>query len=352
MTDGKHDKNTHIPALVLCPHGLGAHCYVIDSHFDAHVFKEGFVGVSFFFVLSGFIIAYNYQNKIAEQRTTKREFWVARIARVYPLHLLTLLIAVLAGGYVEAAGTMEWIEHFLMSLFLLHPLIPSPDYFFSFNSPSWSLGCEQLFYFLFPFLALCFSRNSRNFYVLPLCLIVMCVGMHLTPEESIKGFWYVNPVTRFPDFLMGMALYRLSIKCRDRKLGYITASLLEVGSILLFLLFYLYSADVLPKVYRYSCYYWIPIGLLLLIFSLQRGVLSRLLSNKYLLIGGEISFSFYLIHLFIIDSYQKMVATYQLQISWMIAIPAIFCLTIGLSLLSYYYFEKPANKWVKQLLNK
>lgn len=39
---------------------FGAHCYVIDNFFDAHFFKEGFVGVSFFFVLSGFIISYNY----------------------------------------------------------------------------------------------------------------------------------------------------------------------------------------------------------------------------------------------------------------------------------------------------
>ena len=43
---------------------FGAHCYTIDKFFDTHFFKEGFVGVSFFFVLSGFIIAYNYQEKL------------------------------------------------------------------------------------------------------------------------------------------------------------------------------------------------------------------------------------------------------------------------------------------------
>lgn len=45
---------------------FGAHCYTIDKFFDTHFFKEGFVGVSFFFVLSGFIIAYNYQKKFSE----------------------------------------------------------------------------------------------------------------------------------------------------------------------------------------------------------------------------------------------------------------------------------------------
>ena len=57
---------------------FGAHCYVIDNHFDIHFFKEGFVGVSFFFMLSGFIIAYNYQKKFSENKITKRTFWVVR----------------------------------------------------------------------------------------------------------------------------------------------------------------------------------------------------------------------------------------------------------------------------------
>ena len=74
---------------------FGAHCYTIDKFFDTHFFKEGFVGVSFFFVLSGFIIAYNYQKKFSENKITKRAFWVARIARIYPLHWLTLLLSLI-----------------------------------------------------------------------------------------------------------------------------------------------------------------------------------------------------------------------------------------------------------------
>ena len=118
-----------------------------------------------------------------------------------------------------------------------------------------------------------------------------------------------------------------------------------------FFVFYFCAADI-PKVYRYSCYYWLPVSLVILIFALQRGYISRLLSNRGLVIGGEISYSFYLIHLFIILTYLQMATLYQWHIHWMISVPVIFCITIALSLLSYYYFEKPANRWVKRILTK
>lgn len=152
-----------------------------------------------FLSLSGFIIAYNYQEKLLTKTTTKRTFWVARIARIYPLHLLTLLIAACIGGYVQYSDTTDWIKHFVASTFLLQPFFPSADYFFSFNSPSWSLGCEQLFYFCFPFVIPFLSSRRKLLVVLSICLPVMLAGMYLTADEQIKAYWYdiPSPACRF-----------------------------------------------------------------------------------------------------------------------------------------------------------
>ena len=327
---------------------FGAHCYVIDDFFNLHFFKEGFVGVSFFFVLSGFIIAYNYQKKLSESKMTKRSFWVARIARIYPLHVLTLLIAAALGGYVIASGFTDWSKHFLASLTLTNAYIPKADYFFSFNSPSWSLCCEQLFYICFPFLVPLTRNYKHLLYIFCVTAILLVVGMHFTPEEEIKGYWYVNPIARFPDFIAGMLLFQLYERLKDKPITFRQGSLMEIGAVILFLT----CASEIPKVYRYSCFYWLPVAVVLISFSLQKGILSRILSHRFLVVGGEISYGFYLIHLFILLSYAKWQKEAGFDIAWYISVPVLFGITVLLSLLSYRYFERPMNKRVKSLLNK
>lgn len=328
-----------------------AHCYIIDDFFNVHFFKEGFVGVSFFFMLSGFIIAYNYQKKLGEKKIPKRTFWVARIARIYPLHWLTLLIAIALGGYAMESGVTDWCKHFFASLTLTNAYIPQDNYFFSFNSPSWSLCCEQLFYICFPFLVPLARNYKKLLCVFLICAILGVIGMYYTPLEEIKGYWYVNPITRLPDFMAGMLLFQLYTYLRTKAITFRQGSIIEFVSIAVFLGFYLYAAEI-PKVYRYSCYYWLPVALVLISFSLQKGIVSRLLSNRFLVIGGEISYSFYLIHLLVLLSYAGWQKESDYPISWYISVPVLFCITISLSLLSYYYFEKPMNKLVKKLLNK
>lgn len=307
--------------------------------------------VSFFFVLSGFIMAYNYQDRLLDGAVSRRTFWVARFARIYPLHWLTLLAAAGLGGYVIAADGMDWVRHFVSAATLTNAYIPRGDYFFLFNSPSWSLCCEQLFYVLFPFVVVLNKRPWRFLCLWGVIALFMIAGMGLTPAEHIKGYWYVNPVTRFPDFVLGMLLYVWYGRVKDAKITPVWGSVSEVAAVALFLAFYM-GADAVPKVYRYSCYYWLPIAVMIGVFSLQRGWLSRLLAGRILVVGGEISYSFYLIHLFFLLTYAEWSKRYGWDVAWYISVPVLFVVIVALSYVVHRYFEKPVNKWIKSTLNK
>lgn len=67
-----------------------------------------------------------------------------------------------------------------------------------------------------------------------LLLVLTVCGMHFTPEENIKGYWYVNPIARIPDFIVGMLLFRFYTYLIDKKMTYRTGTLLEISSIVIF----------------------------------------------------------------------------------------------------------------------
>lgn len=327
---------------------LLSHCISISSSFDRPIFQEGFVGVSFFFALSGFIISYRYKKAFAEQSMSKGKFWVGRIARIYPLHLVTLCIAVLLHLEIWQNITKE-ILHLLPNLFLVQSFIPEHSFYYSFNSPSWSLCCEFLFYALFPFLVQWLGSLRKLLLVLGIFVGIILIGMAYTPEDQtiVNTIWYVNPIFRLCDFLIGMLLFELYERYKDFSISYKKASLFEGIAIIIFLLFYL-SANAFSIVYRASSYYWIPVSLIVFVFALQRGCISKLLRNRVLVYLGEISFGVYMFHFLVLDVFIRVVARMGLKLSASLSFAIVLLITLLVSSLSFHYFEKPANRWVKK----
>lgn len=155
-------------------------------------------GVSFFFVLSGFILAYVYP-KLSTFSEVRR-FLYARFARIWPAHVVTFLLAFWLLSH-------KWnTEIALANLTLVHAWIPQQSYFFSYNAPSWSISAEFFFYLVFPVLIYRWERNWLIKILLSagilLALIVYSMLTHLPSHGST--LLYINPVSRIFEFIFGI----------------------------------------------------------------------------------------------------------------------------------------------------
>ncbi|HOX52521.1 MAG TPA: acyltransferase, partial [Fibrobacteria bacterium] len=176
--------------------------------------------VSFFFVLSGFILVHSYQ--ATTRRLEWRAFMAARIARIYPLYLLALLVmSVPFLKYpVELPDWKPWeaLPAYLASLFAVQSWIPR--YSMLLNSPGWSLSAEMFFYAVFPIVAwrwrsFLFGRPlaAMSLFWVVSCLLGLILEATGIGDRSVSDsgakFAGFHPLVRLPEFLMGMSLAAL-----------------------------------------------------------------------------------------------------------------------------------------------
>lgn len=175
----------------------------------ANLLANGWIGVTFFFVLSGFILQKVYGGRLEDAPAKRRYAW-ARAARIYPVYLLALL----ATALFVADASWRSLPQFLM----LQHWIPSRGLpLDNWNFPAWTLSVELLFYLVFPW----FSRMATRFGVAALVgtgVVLASIMLILqTPAASIGPtvpmrwmFWTPLPVLRLPEFVFGIALGELS----------------------------------------------------------------------------------------------------------------------------------------------
>jgi peptidoglycan/LPS O-acetylase OafA/YrhL len=165
----------------------------------------GYIGVDFFFVLSGFVLTWSWRPEV-----TARRFWWNRVARIWPLHLTTLVLAlVLVADQVNRPGVLGS----LANLFLLQAWVPDDRVYFGYNAVAWSLSCEVFFYLAFPLLARGISRLSRPSrrwvvagVVAALALYPGVFSLTVAPRDFAGWEWttYVAPLWRLGEFVIGI----------------------------------------------------------------------------------------------------------------------------------------------------
>lgn len=256
---------------------------IFMSHFAYHGMctfdAGGDCGVAFFFMLSGFVLSRRYGSEIREGSFQYGRFLKRRFMKLYPLHLLCLV-------FFLALARPRLDLSVLLNVLLLQSWVPRSDYYFSCNSVSWFLSCLFFCYLLFPF---AYRRVSR--WWVSLVLVVYIAVLLLTPYEKVNAILYVNPLVRFVDFYIGIALARIY----DRGYEVPAPKWIEVLMVV-FVLVALVLYPYMDAKFRNAPLYWLVLMPLILVFAKEQGWVSSWLQRKPMLLLASLSMPLFMTH--------------------------------------------------------
>lgn len=349
--------------MIVIHHSRGA-CG-LPRHFLAGVPLS--TGVSFFFVLSGFILMYVHPQ--LESRTAVVRFIITRFARIWPAHFFTFVLVVLLGLHELSASMGVAIT--AANIAMVHAWAPAKAWFFSYNAVSWSISTEFFFYGAFPFLLVGFGRNwgwKLLFAVaMVVGLIAYCSAFHIpSPNDTSPleinraGLLYISPLARIAEFILGMVAQLFWSRWRvGRSLSLATGTFVEMVCLALCAGFILLLPDKQPLNNSYwgvaSAYIRNAgaapaFALIIIVFASNRGLFSRLFSTHILCFLGEISFSIYLLHQIFLRWIEEHTALADRWNSTGAIGYALFWLVlIGASWLVWLSIERPGRRLLLRL---
>ena len=302
------------------------------------VLVQGYVGVSFFFILSGFVLAWGHRDG------PRGAFYRRRFARVYPSHAVVWLVAVTIGASGFALGAGNEIANLL----LVQSWSPSQQIYFSAPAVTWSLSCELLFYAGFPFVMPRLGAMARRGRRVILVGLIATTFLIPTAAQALHGgtalwFVYIFPLSRAAEFLAGVIV---ALEVRDGLrvplwpavgvgvAGYVLAGQLADN-------FSMAGGDQ----YSYAACTMVPFMVLLAGAASAdlRGAMSPFRS-RVLIRLGEGSYAFYLVHSVVI---------YHVQQHWDVPRDAVHGLVRGVEVLAlsvlaaailHLAVERPAHR--------
>ena len=278
---------------------------VVLSHYIGSSFDfGGECGVSFFFMLSGFVLSLAYSERITKGLFSTKPFVVKQWIKIYPLHILTFIVMFALDIRLEKYCDITAV---IANILLLQSWVPADSFYFVANSPSWFLCDILFFYVVFSSLNKYILRSdNRKLLAISLVVILLYIClMAVLPTYLVNPILYANPLTRLLDFIVGIILYKLyvsdnGIALRDKLNGksFLTVSLMELSVILLVVITAIVYPH-LPQRVRTVSIFWLAIPLFIFFFAMtdkHSGVISKFLQVKTMLWLGNISFCIYIIH--------------------------------------------------------
>ena len=351
---------------------LAVFIHHVTGHFgipDAKV-ALGAPAVSFFFVLSGFILTYVYHDRLKWGGVKK--FYFTRWARIWPLHLVCLLLMLGLAHNLRLFSTdpQHWGK-LLANLFLVQSWVPESSYVFGFNGVSWSISTEMFFYLMFPLLLLGGQKQFWYKYIgLMLLMVVLVTSLTMLSHTTMfPGVDYVRlghntPLLRLPEFCTGMAIGFIYLNREKVKaampvaaqrsftfdtlmefivLGGIVAQqmLIRKFTLIQYLKNVEWGGPFLRSFFMFTncCFIFAAV---IYVFSKSNGLISRLCSTRTMVLLGEVSFAFYMIHMLVIRLAMKY-AEYYGDLSPILVGVSVGLISLAASIFLFKIVEMPGK---------
>ncbi len=288
--------------------------------------RGGYLAVTTFFVLSGFVLSRSYALRRWSGRDLVR-YGAGRVARVYPVYLLSLAAVAPFIAADGAPGKPPLVAaHVLLVQGWMGPIAAN------WNTPAWSLSCEMFFYLAFPLAAVRIQEAGWR-----TTLAVAALACLLTRTMLFCGIPdAVKPLIHFSDFLMGIAAARIYDLLAARPRAPRAASLYAPAAALSAVL--IARPQLLPPGVDLNSALR-PLNALLLVgLALGEGAAARMLSAPAAVYLGKTSYAMYILHVPILWWYLR----------WHGASPLVYlALVVSIAALVYGVFEEPANRWLR-----
>jgi peptidoglycan/LPS O-acetylase OafA/YrhL len=331
-----------------------------------NIFREFHTGVTVFFVLSGFLIAWRYYDNVEIKRSWFAVYIKNRVARIYPMLFLITCFTFLMisfdshydykGTYISQPLSFK-ISSFITSITLTKGFFE--DFNFNVIVQAWSLTVEECFYISAPFLLIGIKRKPKKIFIYPvLILLTGCILVAAGNAINFYGFFgsikFMLGYTFFGrciEFFLGIALAlylkkRAGIIEMKRIPLFTLLGIAGIASCLLLMAYVTNTVTYVEKIYLsiFINNVLLPAGIVCFFFGLvkENTIIKKFLASETMVLLGKASYIFYLIHMGVF----KILISENISDNFL----AKFILLNLLSVILYKLVENPLNKKIRNLL--
>lgn len=328
------------------------HFQIQADHSGGHsnIIERSRLAVDAFFMLSGFIMAHVYSTSFAAGTFSYREFVVARVARLYPMHLVMLgvtvamVVGAIAIGATYDASTYS-LQGLIETLFLVQAWFPA-EVGINWNGPTWSLSAEWFAYLAFPlFAVIALKLRNRPRVLLGVGVVAFIAidawyrhtfGKVLPRAEDVMGIARV-----MPEFLIGMGLYGLGKTLNPTRTVAITATVATVAALLTAMHFSLDDRIIVA----------LSAPVILSISLLSKAGCEGFMGSKPLVFAGEASFALYIVHMPVLVAWKGLVSEFRgIDSGFTVGLMDLGILMLAamtVAVIMHLLVEKPGRRWVR-----